>query len=236
MVERGGADGGRVDEALRQGAAVGVAAACGRWGTGLGGSGSQLPPWVRRVIRRSRTASAKGTPKVRVPLRMIWVPGVMRAGSTNRACLRGAWHFRGRDASGKHAVPSGDERSDPSVRADQRRAWCRVCRSGGHSERDKAFSLFSKRYSGHVIARKKASKASSSFLKKRTKKLLRALSRFYPVSPRQPSRSLLLLFFRKEGLACLAAGLEPSLSCWWGVRGCLSLQQPGFGGYVCVLE
>ena len=44
-------------------------------GAGLGGSGSQEPPDGRRVRMRSLTARTRGTPKVRVPLRMIWVPG-----------------------------------------------------------------------------------------------------------------------------------------------------------------
>jgi hypothetical protein len=37
-------------------------------------------------------------------------------------------------------------------------------------------------------------------LKKRTKKLLAVLSRIYPVSARQRTKSFLLLFFKKEGL------------------------------------
>jgi hypothetical protein len=43
-------------------------------------------------------------------------------------------------------------------------------------------------------------KEKSSFLKKRTKKLLLVLSRAYPASARQPYKSFLLLFFKKEGL------------------------------------
>jgi hypothetical protein len=39
-----------------------------------------------------------------------------------------------------------------------------------------------------------------SFLKKRSKKLLRALSRAYPVMARQRIKSFLLLFFKKEVL------------------------------------
>ena len=46
----------------------------------------------------------------------------------------------------------------------------------------------------------KARQGKQFFFEKRTKKLLGALSRFFPESPRQPCKSLLLLFFRKEGL------------------------------------
>jgi hypothetical protein len=45
---------------------------------------------------------------------------------------------------------------------------------------------------------------SGSFLKKRTKKLLR-LGRDSPATPRQRRKSFLLLFFKKEGLAYSAS-------------------------------
>jgi hypothetical protein len=44
-------------------------------------------------------------------------------------------------------------------------------------------------------------KKRSSFLQKRSKKLLSALSRTGPAGPRQLSASFLLLFFKKEGRA-----------------------------------
>jgi len=42
-------------------------------------------------------------------------------------------------------------------------------------------------------------KASTSFLKKRSKKLL-SLKAYFPTNTYQTDKSLLLLFFRKEGL------------------------------------
>ena len=71
-------------------------------------------------------------------------------------------------------------------------------------------------------------KASSPFLKKRTKKLLTPLSRALRREPRQRNQSFLLIFFKKEGLACFGpVNFRPIGITWPGSGTSLRLAQLG---------